>query len=106
MIKPMRKIFALMDSVRLAKTPSQRIGYELNLAKGYGSIGLRELTIDQTLAILQEDPKNAGALEVLAQSYDVKERRWPAIQILERLLAVKPQSPIAREKLAELKSHL
>jgi tetratricopeptide (TPR) repeat protein len=106
MNSPVRKIFALMDSVRIAKTPAQRIGYELSLAKGYASIGLRDLTIDQTLAILQVDPNNAGALELLAQSYDVKERRWPAIQILERLLVVKPESPIAREKLQELRSHL
>jgi tetratricopeptide (TPR) repeat protein/4-amino-4-deoxy-L-arabinose transferase-like glycosyltransferase len=106
MNKPVRKLFALMDSTKMAKTSEQRIGYELSLAKIYFNIGLRELSIDQSLAILQRDPKNAGALELLAQCYDVKERNWPAIQILERLLAVKPDSPVARLKLAELRSHL
>ena len=106
MNKPVRKLFALMDSTKMAKTPEQRSGYELSLAKIYFNIGLRELSIDQSLAILQKDPKNAGALELLALCYDAKERNWPAIQILERLLAVKPDSPVARQKLAELKSHL
>ncbi|MCX6133929.1 MAG: glycosyltransferase family 39 protein [Ignavibacteriales bacterium] len=106
MNKPVRRIFALMDSTRMAKTVEKRIGYELSLATIYYNIGLRELSIDQSLAILQRDPKNAGALELLAQCYDAKERNWPAIQILERLLAVKPDSPVARQKLAELKSHL
>ena len=106
MNKPVRRIFALMDSTHMKKTPEQKIGYELGLAKTYFNIGLRELSIDQSLAILQRDPNNADALELLAQCYDVKERNWPAIQVLERLLIVKPDSPIAREKLAELRSHL
>jgi tetratricopeptide (TPR) repeat protein len=106
MNKPVRKLFGLMDSTRLAKTPEQRNGYELSQAKIYFNLGLRELSIDQSLAILQRDPKNTGALELLAQCYDIKERNWPAIQILERLIAAKPDSPIARQKLAELKSHL
>ncbi len=106
MNKPVRRLFALMDSAKTAKTPEQRIGYELSQAKIYFNLGVRELSIDQSLAILQRDPKNVGALELLAQCYDVKERNWPAIQVLERLIAINPDSPVARQKLAELKSHL
>ena len=101
-IKPVRRIFSLMDSVRWAKTPPQRIGYELSLAKGYAAIGLRELTIDQTLAILEEDPNNVGALQVLAQAYNDKDRRWPTIQVLRRLVTLKPESQAARQRLSEL----
>jgi tetratricopeptide (TPR) repeat protein len=103
-IRPMTRIFALMDSTRLARSAQQRREYELSLARGYMSIGLRDLTIDQTIGILEEDPKNIRALEMLAQCYDVKVRRRPAAQILERLLAEKPDYPAAREKLKELKS--
>lgn len=104
--KPVRRIFSLMDSTKMAKTPKERIGYELNLAREYASIGLRDLTIDQILSILQRDPDNADALELLAQCYDVKERNWPEIQALERLLVLKPNSLVVRSKLEDLKSHL
>jgi tetratricopeptide (TPR) repeat protein/4-amino-4-deoxy-L-arabinose transferase-like glycosyltransferase len=106
MNRPVGKLFAFMDSTRMAKTSEQRMGHELSIAKIYFNMGLRDLSIDQSLAILQRDPNNAGALELLAQCYDIKARNWPAIQILERLIAVKPDSPVARQKLAELKSHL
>ena len=106
LIKPIRRIFSLMDSVRLTKTPSQRLAYELSLAKGYGAIGLGELTIDETLAILREDPNNIGALAVLAQMYDDKDRRAPAIQVLERLVILKPDDGTARKRLRELKGSL
>jgi tetratricopeptide (TPR) repeat protein/4-amino-4-deoxy-L-arabinose transferase-like glycosyltransferase len=100
------KIFALMDSVKRAKTPQVRRGYEVSLAKGYTAIGLRELSIDLSLAILEEDPNNIGALEILAQAYDIKERRWPAIQVLQRLLVLKPQDKVARERLDDLLSRM
>jgi 4-amino-4-deoxy-L-arabinose transferase-like glycosyltransferase/tetratricopeptide (TPR) repeat protein len=102
MIKPIRRIFSLMDSIKWAKTPAERRGYEVSLAKGYTAIGLRELSIDQSLAVLEDDPNNVGALEILAQAYDVKDRRWPAIQVLQRLLALKPQDRLARERLDDL----
>ncbi len=104
MIKPVRRIFSLIDSIRTAKTPSQRVSLELSLAKGYGGIGLRELTIEQSLAVLQEDPNNVGALEVLAQMYDEKNKRLPAMHMLERLVALKPDDRAARERLNELRS--
>ena len=106
MIKPIRMMFSLMDSVKWAKTPVERQGYELSLAKGYTAIGLRELSIDQSLAILEEDPNFVGALEILAQAYDVKDRRWPAVQVLQRLLVLKPQDKMAREKLDELMNRM
>jgi tetratricopeptide (TPR) repeat protein/4-amino-4-deoxy-L-arabinose transferase-like glycosyltransferase len=106
MIKPIRKIFSLLDSVKWAKSPTVRRGYELSLAKGYTAIGLRDLSIDVSLAILEEDPNNVGALEILAQAYDVKERRWPAMQVLERMLAVKPQDKNIQERLKELRSRM
>jgi 4-amino-4-deoxy-L-arabinose transferase-like glycosyltransferase/tetratricopeptide (TPR) repeat protein len=106
MIKSIKGIFALMDSIKLAKTTAERLGYELSLAKGYTSIGIRELTIDQALAILEEDPNNVGALELLAQAYDVKDRRWPAVQVLQRLLVLKPQDAKARETLDGLLSRM
>jgi tetratricopeptide (TPR) repeat protein/4-amino-4-deoxy-L-arabinose transferase-like glycosyltransferase len=106
MIKPIRRIFSLMDSVKWARTPADRRGYELSLAKGYTAIGLRELSIDQSLAILEEDSNNVGALEILAQAYDVKDRRWPAVQVLQRLLVLKPQDKMAREKLDDLMSRM
>jgi tetratricopeptide (TPR) repeat protein len=105
-IKPMRRLFSLMDSVQLAKGVPERIGYQLGLARGYGNIGVRELTIDQTLAILKEDPKNLAALELLATAYDVKDRRWPMIQVLQRILEIKPNHDRARRRLEELQSHL
>ena len=103
-IRMMRGIFAMMDSVRLAKTTAQRLGYQLAMAKGFAAIGLRDVTIDLSLAILAEDPKNRGALVELAQAFDVKERRWPTIQALQRLIAVNPNDVLARERLTTLLS--
>jgi hypothetical protein len=106
MIKPIRRIFSLMDSIKWAKTPVERRGYQVSLAKGYTAIGLRELSIDQSLAVLEEDPNSVQALEILAQAYDVKDRRWPAIQVLQRLLVLKPQDKLARERLEGLMSRM
>jgi len=106
MIKSMRRMFSLMDSLKLAKTGVERRGYELSLSKGFTGLGLRELSIDMSLAILEEDPNNVGALELLAQAYDVKDRRWPEVQVLQRLLVLKPQDNVAREKLDELMSRM
>jgi 4-amino-4-deoxy-L-arabinose transferase-like glycosyltransferase len=106
MIKSVRAIFAQMDSIKWSKTSAERLGHELTLAKGYTSIGLRELSIDQALAILEQDPNNVGALEMLVQMYDVKERRWPAVQVLQRLVALKPLDAKAREALAGLLSRM
>jgi tetratricopeptide (TPR) repeat protein/4-amino-4-deoxy-L-arabinose transferase-like glycosyltransferase len=106
LINPIRRIFSLLDSVRLAKTITQRLACELSLAKGYSAIGVRDLAIDQTLVILNEDPNNLGALAMLAQMYDDKDRRAPAIQVLERLIALKPDDEAASKRLRELKGAL
>lgn len=106
LIKPIRRIFSLMDSVKCAKNAMERRGYELSLARAFTAIGLRELSIDKSLAILEEDPNNVGALEILAQAYDVKDRRWPAVQVLRRLLVLKPQDKMARERLDDLMSRM
>jgi tetratricopeptide (TPR) repeat protein/4-amino-4-deoxy-L-arabinose transferase-like glycosyltransferase len=106
MIRPLRGIFALMDSVKWAKTPVERRGHELNIAKAFTGLGLREISIDMSLAILEEDPDNVGALEILAQAYDVKDRRWPAIQVLQRLLVLKPQDKMVHDKLDDLMSRM
>lgn len=100
----MRGIFAMMDSVRLAESTAQRLGYQLATARGFAAIGLRDLTIDLSLAILAEDPRNRGALVELAEAFDVKERRWPTIQALQRLIAVNPNDVLARERLTTLLS--
>jgi hypothetical protein len=106
MIRSVRGIFALMDSVKWSKTAEKRHGYELGLAKGYVTIGLRELSIDQSLALLEEDPGNVGALVLLSQAYDVKDRRWPAVQVLQRLLVLRPHDAEARQKLEDLMSRM
>jgi len=104
--RPLQRIMAFIDSTRMQKTPEQKIGYQLNIANIEFNIGLRDLSIDQSLAILQKEPRNIGALELLAKCYDIKERNWPAIQVLERLLAINPDDAVARQKLAELRNHL
>ena len=106
MIRPLRGIFSLMDSVKWAKTSDVRRGYELRIAKAFAALGLRELSIDMSLAILEEDPNNVGALENLAQAYDVKDRRWPAMQVLQRLLVLKPQDKLVRDQLDDLMSRM
>jgi 4-amino-4-deoxy-L-arabinose transferase-like glycosyltransferase/tetratricopeptide (TPR) repeat protein len=106
MIKPVQRIFSLMDSIQWSKTAAGRYVYELSLAKAYTTIGLRELSIDQALALLEEDPDNIGALELLAQMYDVKDRRWPALKVLQRLVVLKPGDLKARESLNELLSRM
>ncbi len=95
-----------MDSVKWAKTPAERCGHELSLAGAFTAMGLRELSIDLSLAILEEYPNSVGALEILAQAYDVKDRRWPAIQVLQRLVVLKPHDMMARERLDELMSRM
>jgi tetratricopeptide (TPR) repeat protein/4-amino-4-deoxy-L-arabinose transferase-like glycosyltransferase len=102
MIKPLRRIFSLMDSVKWAMTRADRDEYQLNIAKGFTEIGLREISIDMSLAILEEDPNNVGALEILASAYAVKDRRWPGVQVLRRLRVLKPNDESVREKLDDL----
>ncbi|MCX6143244.1 MAG: hypothetical protein NTZ35_08495, partial [Ignavibacteriales bacterium] len=106
MIRPIRGIFSLMDSVKWAKTPVERRGYELRIAKAFTALGLRELSIDMSLAILEEDPNNVGALENLAQAYDVKDRRRPAIRVLQRLMVLKPEDKTVRDRLDDLMSRM
>jgi tetratricopeptide (TPR) repeat protein len=106
MMRSVRLLFSLMDSTRFAPTPLKRAAYELKIAQTYLSIGLTDLAIDGGLAALEDDSLNAGALEVLVQAYEIKDRPWPESRVLERLVALRPDDQAARTKLDEIKNRL
>lgn len=102
MLSPVKRILSLTDSAGIAQNPSDRTKYELELAKTYAVMGLNDLAIEYALRVVGEDDKNVRALEVLAQSYELKQRTWPARNVLRRILTLEPQNAIAREKLTAL----
>ena len=106
MMRSVRSLFSLMDSLRIVSPPLMRAVFELKIAQTYMTIGLTDLAIDGGLAALEDDPMNAGALELLAQAYEIKERPRPESRALERLVALKPDDQAAREKLDEIKKRL
>lgn len=105
-LAPVGRIFAFLDSIAHAGSSEKQRDYALGLAKSYAAVGIREVAIELCLTILQQDPQNIAALDLLAQSYEVKRRRWPAMKALERLVALKPGDPIARSRLEELKNQM
>lgn len=102
MLKPVGQILLLTDSARLAKNPAARAKYEFDLAKTYAGMGLNDLAIEYALRVVAVEERNVRALEVLAQAYELKRRTWSARKILERILAIEPESAIAKEKVAAL----
>ena len=102
MLKPVRQILSLTDSARVTKNAVARASYELELAKTYAVMGLNDLAIEYALRVVAVEGENVRALEVLAQSYELKRRTWPARTILRRILELEPQNLIAQEKLHEL----
>jgi lipopolysaccharide biosynthesis regulator YciM len=98
MVKPLQSLFAVLDSLRSAKTANERTKFRLSVARTYASIGLAELAIDQVLLALSQDSTNAEALKGLADLYEQKRRNAPAILVLNRLLEVEPMNALARSK--------
>ena len=105
-ISTIDNVLRTIDSTRTARTITQRLVFQLRLAKGYAQLGLVDAAIDESLSILERDAANVGALQVLAEAYDIKERIAPAVQVLERLVKVKPDDSVAREKLDRLKMRM
>ena len=105
-ISTIQTVFEAMDSARAAKTVPQRITYQLRLAKGYAQLGLVDATIDESFSILERDSVNVGALQLLAEAYDIKDRVSPAVHVLEKLTRIKPDDSVAIEKLQRLKKRM
>jgi tetratricopeptide (TPR) repeat protein len=105
-ISTVAKLFDAMDSARTARSIPQRLVHQVRLAKSYAELGLVDATIDEAFAILEKDSSNVGALQLLAEAYDLKGRIAPAVRVLERLLTIKPDDSVAREKLERLKKRM
>ncbi len=105
-ISTVENVLQTMDSARAASTISQRLPFKLRLAKGYAGLGLVDGAIDEAISILERDSANIGALQVLAEAYDIKETIGPAVRVLEQLVRVKPDDSVAQEKLARLKKRM
>lgn len=101
-ISTVQNILETLDSARAAATIPQRLLWQLRVAKGYAQLGLMDAAIDESYSILDRDSVNVGALQVLADAYDVQ-RVAPAIRVLERLVKVKPDDSVASERLERLK---
>ena len=102
MLKPVRQILSLTDSAGLSKNSAMRAKYEFELAKTYAVMGLNDLAIEYALRVVAVEERNVRALEVLAQTYELKRRTWPARNVLRRIMELEPQNTIAKEKLAAL----
>jgi lipopolysaccharide biosynthesis regulator YciM len=102
MLNVVRRIVSLADSAQLTAAAATRARYELELAKAYAVLGLNDLAIECALRVVGVEDRNVRALEVLAQSYDVKRRYWPERQVLRQILELEPQNGVAREKLDAL----
>jgi len=102
MLKSVVRILSLADSVGLAKSPATQAKYQFELAKTYAEMGLNDLAIECALRVVAVDEHNIRALEVLAQSYELKRRTWPARNVLKRILALEPNNAVAGEKLTAL----
>lgn len=102
MLKSFRQILSLSDSAHLMKNPVARARYEFDLAKTYAVMGLNDLAIEYALRVVALEERNVRALEVLAQSYEIKRRTWPARKILKRILNLEPHNTVALEKLTAL----
>lgn len=98
--------FWAMDSARNARGLNERLAYRLRLAKSYAQLGLVDGTIDESISILGQDSTQVGALQLLAEAYDLKGRIAPAVRVLERLVTITPDDAIAREKLQRLSKRM
>jgi tetratricopeptide (TPR) repeat protein len=105
-ISTVDNVLRTIDSVRNAPTLLRRLLLQMRLAKGYAQLGLVDAATDESLSILAQDSTNVGALQVLAEAYDLKERIAPAVRVLERLVAIKPDDAVALEKLDRLKKRM
>jgi Flp pilus assembly protein TadD len=98
MVSPLRSLFSVLDSLRMAGNSKERTAARLGVARLYASMGLAELAIDQVLLALAEEPKNVEALKGLADLYEQKRRNAPAIRALGQVLEVEPTNALARAK--------
>lgn len=106
MLGPVHRILSLADSTRIVRRKDLRLGYELELSRSFAAIGLNDLAIEHALKVVTLDRHNTEALTILAQSYELKRRYWPAVQALRRLSALQPENEEARRKLVELLAFL
>jgi tetratricopeptide (TPR) repeat protein len=104
MMRPLQSLFSGLDSLRAAKNVKDRIACRLKVAERYAAIGLSDLSIDQILLLLRDDPKNDQALRALVNLYRWKRKRLPAIEALQRLVAVEPSNDLVRARLDSLRS--
>jgi lipopolysaccharide biosynthesis regulator YciM len=102
----LEKSFAAMESARSARSVQERLAHRLRLAKSYAQLGLVDGTIDESISILEQDSTHVGALQLLAEAYDLKGRIAPAVSVLERLTRLTPDDAIAREKLQRLSKRM
>lgn len=90
------------DSLRKNISQERRRDLQLEIARSNIGMGVREIAIDELLTLLRDDPANRRALRLLAETYDLKRRYAPAIQMYRRLAALQPTDSTVIEKLQEL----
>ena len=106
MLGPVHRILTLADSVRIVKRIDLRLSYEMELSRSFAAIGLNDLAIEHALKVVALDHQTADALTILAQSYELKRRYWPAVQALRKLVALSPEDRKVAAKLSELEVYL
>jgi tetratricopeptide (TPR) repeat protein/4-amino-4-deoxy-L-arabinose transferase-like glycosyltransferase len=95
-------ILACEDSIRKNASQDRRRNLELEIARANIGMGIRESAIDELLSVLHDDPANRMALRLLAETYEVKRRYAPAVQMYRRLAKLEPTDSVAEAKLQEL----
>ncbi len=76
------------------------------LPRAYNELGLTDASIDEIYGVLQADPANADALKMLSEAYLLRDRKWPALQVLEQLVKVRPDNEGARLALEKLQEQM
>jgi tetratricopeptide (TPR) repeat protein/4-amino-4-deoxy-L-arabinose transferase-like glycosyltransferase len=102
LVTGLSKILACKDSLRKSTSQARRGRLELQMARSSIAMGIRESAIDELLSVLRDDPVNRTALRLLAETYELKRRLAPAVQMYRRLAMVQPADSVAVAKLREL----
>jgi tetratricopeptide (TPR) repeat protein/4-amino-4-deoxy-L-arabinose transferase-like glycosyltransferase len=101
-----QNVFDAMDAARNARSSSERLEYQLKVARAYDELGLTNASIDEIYRVLDADPANAQALEMLSDAYLKRNRRWPAFQVLKQLVKLRPDDEGARLALEKLQEQM
>ena len=105
-IQSVQKVFDAMEGARNAKSVDQRVAQLLNVARAYAGLGLTDASIDEIYGVLDIDPGNADALKMLSEAYLLRDRKWPAFEVLKHLVNVRPDDEGARMALENLKEQM